>query len=198
MFDETTSGGGLAAQAPDAPARADARRNRVRILEAAEAAFADDGLGVPVDEIARRAGVGAGTLYRNFPTKEALFEAVIRHHLDALAEEAARLSAGDEPGAALFGFLEHLARQASARRNLVDALVGAGLLDTESFAAHKQGVTAGLELLLHRAQAAGAVRADVTVDDLFGMVVGCAMSPKADAGSQSRMLSVVCEGLRAP
>ena len=81
-----------AARAPDTaekadevppPARADARRNRMAILAAAESAFAEEGIGVPVDEIARRAGVGAGTLYRNFPTKEVLFEAVIRHHMEA-------------------------------------------------------------------------------------------------------------------
>ena len=72
------------------PMRADARRNRELILAAADAAFADEGLAVPVDEIARRAGVGAGTLYRHFPTKEALFEAVLVAHMDALAATGTR------------------------------------------------------------------------------------------------------------
>lgn len=181
-----------------APARADARRNRMAILAAAEAAFAEEGLGVPVDEIARRAGVGAGTLYRNFPTKEALFEAVIRHHMEALATEARELSSSDRPGPALFQFLGHLAEQASLKRNLIDALGGAGVDLKDKLGSVKHEVDAAAEVLLRRAQQAGEVRRDVALPELFALVMGACMFSNADpdACSQSRMMAVVCDGLR--
>ncbi|HUJ67534.1 MAG TPA: helix-turn-helix domain-containing protein, partial [Acidimicrobiales bacterium] len=106
--------------------RADARRNRELILAAADAAFADEGLTVPVDEIARRAGVGTGTLYRHFPTKEALFEAVLVAHMDGLARYGQELAASDKPDEALFEFVGRLASEAASKRNLIDALSGAG------------------------------------------------------------------------
>ncbi len=178
--------------------RADARRNRLAILAAADAAFAEEGIGVPVDEIARRAGVGAGTLYRNFPTKEALFEAVIRQHMEAVAAEARALYTSSHPTQALFQFIGHLAEQAGRKRNLIDALSGAGVDVQASLGDTKQEVQAAAEVLLRRAQRAGEVRSDVTLEDLFALVMGaCAFSsPASDEGSQARMISVVCEGLR--
>ena len=119
-----TAADGSAGCAP--PLRADARRNRELILAAADAAFAEEGLGVPVDEIARRAGVGAGTLYRHFPTKEALFEAVLVAHMDRLACYGQELAGSDQPDQALFEFVGRLASEAASKRNLVDALSGAG------------------------------------------------------------------------
>lgn len=181
----------------EAPARADARRNRTNILLAAESAFATEGLGVPVDEIARRAGVGPGTLYRNFPTKEALYEAVIMRHMEALASEADGLATSPTPGDALFGFLRRMADEASSKRNLVEAMLGAGGTVPERLEAVKQQVAAAVAVLLERAQASGEVRRDVTVEDLFGMVIGCAMKPVTDdPRAQERMLSIVCDGLR--
>ena len=181
------------------PLRADARRNRALILAAAEAAFAEEGIGVPVDEIARRAGVGAGTLYRNFPTKEHLFQAVIGHHMDSLAAQARALADSDEPGRALFEFIGALVTEASAKRNLIDALTGAGIDVKESMAEHKAAVEHAAQLLLDRAQRAGVVRADVTLDDVFGLVIGaCAFAnTEANECSQARMVSVVCDGLRS-
>jgi AcrR family transcriptional regulator len=181
-----------------ASTRADARRNRLAILAAADAAFAEEGIGVPVDEIARRAGVGAGTLYRNFPNKEALYEAVIRHHMEAVATRARALSTSERPGPALFEFLGHLAEQASLKRNLVEALTGAGVDVKASLGTTKQEVDAAAEVLLRRAQRAGEVRADVTLEELFALVMGACMFSSADADtcSQARMISVVCEGLR--
>jgi AcrR family transcriptional regulator len=182
---------------PAARLRADAQRNRDRILLAAEQAFADEGLGVPVDEIARRAGVGPGTLYRNFPTKEALFEAVLRGHMESLAGEAAALATSDRPGDALFTFVRRLSDEASSKRNLVEALLGAGLQMDERLRDCKQEIERAAARLLVRAQRAGDVREDVTVDDLFGMVMGCALSPpSADPAAQTRMVSVLCAGLR--
>jgi AcrR family transcriptional regulator len=181
--------------------RADARRNRLTILAAAEAAFAEEGAGVPVDEVARRAGVGAGTLYRHFPTKEALFEAVIVHHMERLRDEARALADSDDPGSALFEFLALLAREGSAKRNLVDALSGAGINIKDAAADTKAELEEAAGRLLTRAQEAGQVRADVTLADLVGLVMG-ACSAGEGAGtptdcSSARMIAVVCDGLRA-
>src|ERR1700722_8679746 len=95
------------------PLRADARRNRERVLEAARAAFGAEGSDVSLDEIARRAGVGPGTVYRHFATKEALFEAVIFDRIGELVEEARALSDDPDPGRAFSSFAEHLGREST-------------------------------------------------------------------------------------
>lgn len=182
----------------DGPSRADARRNRDRILAAAEEAFAEVGLGIPVDEVARRAGVGPGTLYRNFPTKEALFEAVLLRHLAALAAEARELVGSEHPGDALFGVLRRLSAEAAHKRNLVEAFIGAGGQFGVEITGAKQECERAMGELLVRAQEAGEIRGDVEIADLFAMVMGCALStPGAGSAAQERMISVVCEGLRA-
>ena len=179
--------------------RADARRNRAQILAAAEQAFSEEGLGVPVDEIARRAGVGAGTLYRHFPTKEALFEAVVVQHMELLAAEARAALDADSPAAALFGFISRLATEGRTKRNLVDALTGAGIDIKAVAAGPKADFEQAFAALLVKAQQAGEVRPDLTVADLFGLVMGtCTMADDHDDSSQRRMLSVVCAGLRPP
>ena len=98
------------------PVRADAVENRRRILEAAEVVFAREGVSVPVDVVAERAGVGVGTLYRHFPTKEALFEAIVMTKLESMVEGAAAAldaGSGEDPGEALFSFLQVLGGQAT-------------------------------------------------------------------------------------
>lgn len=184
---------------PSSSLRADARRNRQAILAAADQAFAEEGLGVPVDDIARRAGVGAGTLYRHFPTKEALFEAVLVQHMEDLAEAARALADRDPPAEALFEFMARLARAAATKRNLMQALAGAGIDVKEAAGEQKAAVERGFQLLLERAQAAGQIRADVTTGDLFNLVMGsCVLAqPQADDLCQARMLDVVCAGLKA-
>jgi AcrR family transcriptional regulator len=179
--------------------RADARRNRDLILRAADDAFAEEGLAVPVDEIARRAGVGAGTLYRHFPTKEALFEAVLISHMDAIAERGRELAGHDDPGPALFEFLTCLAQESASKKNLIDALAGAGIDVKERASDSKRAVEEAFNVLLTRAQEAGYIRTDVTIADLFALVMGtCAMAnqPASDA-SQARMLAIVFDGMKA-
>src|ERR1035438_4717379 len=106
------------------PLRADARRNRQRLLQAATDAFAAEGLSVPLDEPARRAGVGPGTLYRHFLTKEALFEAVLYDRLQRLADDARALRCAEDPAAALLAFISRLVAAAAPTRDLADALAG--------------------------------------------------------------------------
>src|ERR1700733_15507536 len=95
------------------PLRADAQRNRLRVLEAAEAVFASEGISVPVDVIAEKAGVGVGTLYRHFPTKEKLFEAILIQRLEELVTDARARLGAEDPGSAFFGFLEHLVEEST-------------------------------------------------------------------------------------
>ncbi len=180
--------------------RADARRNRAQILVAAEICFAEEGVGVPIDDIARRACVGVGTVYRHFPTKEALAEAVVVTRMEALVEEARDLAASDDPGEAFFDFLERLSETGTAKRDLVDALSGAGIDVKERLSSEKERLKAAAETLLDRAQKAGAVRGDVSLADLFGLVMGtCASAAHGDIEcSQARMFSIVCDGLRVP
>src|SRR6185369_10291950 len=96
------------------PMRADAARNREKVLRAAREAFAESGYGVPLDEIAARAGVGPGTVYRHFPAKEALFEAVVAARITDLVSDARARADADDPGEAFFGFLARIAGEAAA------------------------------------------------------------------------------------
>ena len=107
--------------------RADAQRNRARVLEAAEVLFAAEGIEVPVDTIAEKAGVGVGTLYRHFPTKEKLCEAILLERLSQLTLDAQALAEAEDPAAAFFGFLEHIVEEGAAKRDLLVAVMGAGV-----------------------------------------------------------------------
>jgi AcrR family transcriptional regulator len=181
------------------PLRADARRNRARILEVAVEAFASDGLSVPVQEIARRAGVGTGTVSRHFPTKESLFEAILLSWAGKLVDEAARLARSGDPGAAFFEFFSLVIAEGTANLGMAEALAGAGF-DLEANA--RRGgldVMGALNDLLARAQRAGAVRADVDAMDVKALITGClARSPMtADLAARDRMISIARQGLRA-
>lgn len=176
----------------DRPLRADARRNREKVLEAAMDAFAASGFGVPLDEIAARAGVGPGTVYRHFPTKEALFEAVTAARIEDLIADAQARAGGADPGEAFFGFLARLREEALAKRDIPDAIAVPGAL--------QEALHGALEVLLTRAQQAGAVRGDVTALDLF-VLLKSAMTAFHDAsttvGTGERVLAVITAGLRA-
>jgi AcrR family transcriptional regulator len=165
------------------PLRSDARRNRERLLEVARAAFAADGLSVPLDEIARRAGVGPGTLYRHFPAKEALFEAVLQDRLQRLADEAGVLRDAQDPGAALLGFIDRLIAEAALKRDLVDTLASAGA-----------EIGAGL------AETGGAIREDIGVDDLMTIIASMMFALRRGSAQTSdprRAVAVLRDGLLA-
>jgi AcrR family transcriptional regulator len=182
------------------PLRADAQRNRQRVLEVAEQVFATEGLAVPIDEIARRADVGVGTLYRHFPTKEALYAAVVLSRLEAATAHARELSRAPDPGAAFFVFLERLVRQGSVKKDLVEALAASGAQYRESLGSAKKDLGVAFGKLLARAQRAGAVRKDATVADVFALIHGpfaVLGRQGADAAARERLFSIVCDGLRA-
>lgn len=179
--------------------RADARRNRARVLQAAQAAFAAEGPSVPLDEIARRAGVGPGTVHRHFPTKEALFEAVVRSRLKALMDDARALAAADDPGAAFFGFLSRVADEGLQKRDLVEVLRAAGLDPTAATAGISNELRRAINQLLTRAQEAGAVRDDVSIAELMAVLAGISVAIQhygGDAGLPARVLAIVSDGLR--
>ena len=181
------------------PLRADARRNCERVLEAAESVLATEGVSVPIDEVARRAGVGVGTVYRQFPTKEALLEAIMLRRMEKLVEDARSRTGAEDPGAAFFGFLEHLVDEATRKRDLADALAGAGIDLGERSASVGQELTGVVAELLDRAQRSGAVRADVGMPELFGLVAGTCMAAERGfpiACAPQRMLGIVFDGLR--
>ncbi|HEX3648440.1 MAG TPA: TetR/AcrR family transcriptional regulator [Pseudonocardiaceae bacterium] len=182
---------------PAAGMRADARRNRARIVAAAQEAFAAEGLSVPLDEIARRAGVGAGTVYRHFPTKEALFETVVFGRVTAIGERISRWAEDAEPGPAFFTMIEALVEQGAMKRDLVDALTVAGVDISDRLAQARDGIRGSMAVLLARAQAAGAVRTDVTVEDLatlLGTVFLAAQQQGQDIPRTA--LAVIADGLR--
>ena len=187
---------GEQAQAGARPMRADAVRNRARILEAAEAVFASEGIEAPVDAIAEKAGVGVGTLYRHFPTKEQLCEAILLERLAALAEDARALAGAEDPAAAFFGFLAHVVEQAAFKRDLLVAVMGAGLAFEVSAAGVKDELRAAVGELLGRAQEAGAVRADVTPDMVMALVGATCQAAANDDCSGTDLLTIVCDGLR--
>ena len=179
---------------PDRPLRADAQRNRDRVLRAARDAFAASGYGVPLDEIAARAGVGPGTVYRHFPSKEDLFAAVTAARVADLTDDARRRADDADPGRAFFDFLGRFRQEAAAKRDLPDAIAIAGPLQHD--------LRAALDVLLRRAQQAGAVRTDITTPDLIILLKGLLRTISdlppgaADQSLTDRLLTVVTDGLR--
>jgi AcrR family transcriptional regulator len=181
--------------------RVDAVRNRERILEAAESVFSAEGVSAPIDRVAERAEVGVGTVYRHFPTKEDLFEAIVSTRLEDLLALAKAEASAESPGPALFSFLHEFARQATAKHDLFDAMGAIGI-DFKTRCAEKlEEMKARMGLLLARAQESGVVRHDTSVDELIGLVIGtcqAAVQAGLDQDARRRMLGVVCDGIRVP
>ena len=183
----------------DRPLRADARRNRARILEVAEAVFAAKGTAASTEEVAREAGVGIGTVFRHFPTKEALLEAILVGRLRRLTEEAEALSAAEDPGAAFFAFFTRVVEQSATKNAFADALAEAGVDVKHTASQVGQELLRAIDTLLTRAQRAGAVREDVRVTELMALLVGTSRAMEHagwDADVQARTLRVVFDGLR--
>lgn len=182
------------------PSRADARRNRVRVMEVAMSLFASQGASVPIHEIARRAGVGTGTVSRHFPTKESLFKAIVLSRAEDLVHQAETLEATQDPGTAFFEFIPLVVQKGVEHRGLAEALAGAGfdVLGTVSSGDHDVMGTWGR--LLSRAQRAGTVRKDVDLGDVQALVSGCLARERrgVDVAARARMIALVRDALRAP
>jgi AcrR family transcriptional regulator len=185
--------------APRQP-RADAARNRERVLAAAKEVFEAEGLSVNVDVIARRAGVGVGTLYRHFPTKDALFEAIVLTDLEVFVHEARLLMGSETPGPALYGFLARVVNHSESSAAIKDAL--GGVYEVGRYAAGTvQALQEAIAQLLEAAQAAGEARSDITAGELLALVAAVYHSaPRTERGgvSCSRLIAVICDGLRVP
>lgn len=189
----------MAASATPKPPRADARRNRARILAAAEAVFPASGVSTPVEEVARRAGVGIGTVYRHFPTKEALFEAILVRRIERLTGEAGALSSTTDAGAAFFELFTRIVEDAAGRKAFADALSRAGVDVKAATSAAGQELLGVLGALLARAQQAGTVRRDVDLDQVVALLVGACLAAEhgnLDRGLRARALAIVFDGLR--
>lgn len=181
------------------PLRADAQRNRQRVLEVAAAAFTAEGLGVSVHEIARRAGVGTGTVSRHFPTKEALFEAIVVDRAATCVTTAQTFADTLEPGDAFFAYLTFLIDKGAADQILAEVLVRGGV-DIEAAASRSQhDVMGALRRLLDAAQRSGAVRADIDTADVKAVVAGCLSREREqpDEAARQRMIAIARAGLRA-
>jgi len=179
--------------------RADAARNRQHIVTVARAAFADEGLDLPMREIARRAGVGVATLYRHFPTRTDLVTAALTEHVAACrADMRAALDNPDAWGA-LSGTIRRFAERQVRERGLNQALFGSHAASA-AFAEDRRAQSAGLAQLVERARQAGAVRGDVTLEDVRVGLAAIAsfrpLRPERPAASTQRLVALLLAGLR--
>ena len=175
--------------------RADALRNLDLLLQTAKAVFATSGVDAPVREIAEKAGVGIGTVYRHFPQRADLIAAVFRREIDACAAAAPLLAAQYTPGVALAKWMQRYAAFIATKRGLAPAL-HSGNPAFEPLRAHfEQRVRSALRTLLESAITAGAIRNDVDSDDLLHAVASLCM-PAQDDGRAQRMVALLVDGLR--
>lgn len=173
--------------------RSDAKRNRQQVIDTAFEVFAAEGLSAPVHEIARRAGVGTGTVSRHFPTKESLFEAVFLSRVERLSVIAHDLLAATDHGEAFFTFFTEVIAEGAANRGLAEALAGAGF-DLDAIASGDNDIMKLMRQLLAAAQTEGTLRADATVADAKALLGACLQQTGQD---QERMLSIVRAGMSA-
>ena len=181
----------------DRRVRADAQRNIDTLLQTAVAVFATSGVDAPVREIAEKAGVGVGTIYRHFPHRSDLIAAVFRREIDACAEAAPVLAAEHEPGEALARWIQRYVDFIAAKRGLAEALhCGYPAVDTLT-AYFKERLEPVLRTLLKSAVSAGQVRSDIAAEELLGAVAGlCMYAYEQGPQHARRMVSVLVDGLR--
>jgi len=190
--------GAKAAGSPRKP-RADGERNRERLMASAKAAFTEVGADVSLDEIARRAGVGIGTLYRHFPTRGALIEAVYRREVEQLAGAAARLLGALPPGEALYQWMRLFVDYIATKKVVIAALGSMGGGSSELYAYSTAQLTGAMSMLLDRARLSHEIRPDVDPTDLLRALVG--FYGNAGPGwreSALRLIDLLMDGLRPP
>jgi AcrR family transcriptional regulator len=193
VVDKSSESGGSA----DRPVRADAQRSLDALLGAAKAVFATSGVDAPVREIAERAGVGLGTLYRHFPQRADLIAAVFRREIDACADAAPTLAAEHEPFEALAGWMQRYAAFVAAKRGLAQALHSGDPAFDSLPGYFDQRLRPALRTLLEAAVVAGEVRGDVDADELLSAVASLCMSThNTGPGRAERMVALLVDGLR--
>jgi len=190
---DLTKSAGKAARRP----RADAVRNRERVLEAAKAVFSAGGPEASLEAVARCAGVGIGTLYRHFPTREALFEAVYRREVEQLADLAEQLKTAAAPAEALRRWLRSNVAFVATKKGMSKALALAAHRPSELSAYSFERLTKAVGALLDRAAAAGEIRGDISPEDLLRALIGmCYMNDQPGwQASVLRLVEVFVDGL---
>lgn len=181
------------------PLRADAKRNRDRLVTAAGEVFTERSAETAsLEEIARRAGVGVGTLYRHFPTRGELIEAVYRQEVETLCAGIDKLIAGNPPDVALSLWMERFVRYAARKRGLIDAMRSAVAADSEVFAHTHRLVHEAMAKLVANAVQAGAIRSDADPDDLLRGVSGFCMYGDQEGWQDRamRLIQLLIDGLR--
>jgi len=185
-----------AVQISKRPKRADALRNYERLVAAGREAFTEADRSASLEDIARRAGVGIGTLYRHFPTRLDLLEAVYRDEVDVLRETAEKVIPNHTPVEALELWLIAFVDYAATKKHIFTELVEAVGRESELMTHSREIIFGNAELLVTAAQEAGQIRADVTSADVLRLVGGCTMMPNFDREQTRRILAVVMDGLR--
>jgi AcrR family transcriptional regulator len=190
----------LVAAGPGRKPRADGQRNRERLMEAAKAGFSETGPDVSLDEIARRAGVGIGTLYRHFPTRDAIVEAVYRREVEQLADGATRFMESLPPGEALHQWMRLFVDYVATKKVMASALGAMVGGVSELYAVSGAQIIGAMALLVERAIASGDIRADVESDDLLRALVGFTYSNTSPGWQASglRLIDILMDGLRPP
>jgi AcrR family transcriptional regulator len=189
---------GILPTKPARKPRADVVRNRQRVLEAAKAVFAAGGPAASLEAVARRAGVGVGTLYRHFPTREALFEAVYRREVEQLVELAEQLGTDLPPLEALRRWMHANVEFVATKKGMSAALAVAVHSSSDLSAYSMNRLSRALGVLLQRAVEAGAIRADVSAEDILRTIVGlCYTHDKPGwQGNVLRLVDVFVDGMR--
>lgn len=177
------------------PKRADARRNYEKVLAAAREAFAEGGESTSLEEIARRAGVGIGTLYRHFPTRQALLEALYVGEVEEICSAAAQLDEAD-PWEALASWFERFIGYMATKQALGHELLNYLDHDAALFRVCRSSLFAASEPLLKRAQEAGIVRPDVNIGQVMQMVMGITKAPASRPGETEHIVRIALDGLR--
>jgi AcrR family transcriptional regulator len=198
LFQEQTINAKRKPLAQSRKPRADSARNRQLLIEAAKAGFAEFGLNVSLEEIARRAGVGIGTLYRNFPTRESVVEAVYRREVEHLAEAVPQLLEASSAGEALHKWMHLFVDYIATKRLIAPSLAAAKDRTPSPYPSPLELITGAITTLVKRAVASGEVRKDIDPPDLLRALVGVSYS-NPDVGweaSARRLVDILMDGLR--